>query len=408
MKIAVIGAGASGLLCGGLLGKNGDNVVIFEKGDKIGKKILITGHGRCNITNDCDIDEFISNVPRNPKFLYPALTMQSPRKTIEFFNNLGVKTKVEDKNKVFPKSDKASEVVEALYNLCINNGVKINCNEVVLDILGDEKVTGIITNKNTYTFDKVVVATGGNSYNITGSTGDGYRFAEKFEHKITDISGSLVGLVTSNNDTKECMGVSLKDIKISLVENNKKEVFKYKGDMIFTHFGISGPVVFRASSYMKDNKVYKIYLDFYDDKSVDELSHTLLKAFENNKNKSITNVLKDFLPNKIIGVILKKCNLDESTKINSITKDERNNLVENMKKFELPITQKRPINEATITRGGVSVKDINPKTMESKKVQNLYFIGEVLDVDGVTGGFNLQIAWSTAYLMANSLHTPST
>lgn len=403
MKIAVIGGGASGLLCSGLLGKKGHNVILFEKNESVGKKILITGNGRCNISNFCDNEEFLSNIPRNPKFLYTALSLQSPKETIEFFNNLGIKTKIEENNKVFPKSDKASQVVEVLLDFCKNYGVKINCNETVLDILDNEKITGIVTTKNTYEFDKVVVATGGATYVNTGSTGDGYKFAEKFQHKITDIEGSLLGLVSNNSMLKDLMGVSLKDIKLTLIENNKKEVFKEHGEMIFTHFGISGPLVFKSSAYMKSNKKYIVSLDFHRNKSKDELNHYLLKNFDNQKNKALGNTLNDFLPKKLIPIVLKECELVENMKINSVTKENREKLCEVMKNFKIVITNKRPINEATITRGGVSVKEVNPKTMESKKVSGLYFVGEVLDVDGVTGGFNLQIAWSTAYSMANHI-----
>lgn len=419
MKIAVIGAGASGLLVSGLLAKKGHNVILFEKNNIVGKKLLITGNGRCNITNSCDIDDFLLSVPKNPKFLYTALTIQPPSKTIEFFNNLGIKTKIEENNKVFPKSDKSSEVVEALYNFCKNYNVKINLSEEVIRINNKynnsiNEIESITTNKNTYKFDKIIVATGGASYKNTGSTGDGYKFAKDLNIKTTNISGSLVGLISNDKDLNDCTGLSLKNISLNLVENKisnttnntdniskkKKCVFSGVGEMIFTHFGISGPLVFKASSYMKDDKQYNIYLDFYSDKNKNELNHDLIKYFDSNKNKDIVNVLNISFPKKLIPILLKRCNLLENTKVNSLTKEQRESILNNMKEFEIPISKKRPIDEATITRGGISVKEINPKTMECKNISGLYFIGEILDVDALTGGFNLQIAWSTAYLMA--------
>lgn len=403
MKIAIIGAGASGLLASGLLAKKGYDVTLFEKNNIVGKKVLITGNGRCNITNLCDVEDFLLNVPKNPKFLYTALTSYPPTKAIEFFNNLGVKTKVEENNKVFPKSDKSSEVVDVLYNFCKNYGVKINLNEEVLNINGLEHIESIVTTKNTYKFDKVVVATGGASYKFTGSTGDGYKFAKNLNIKVTEPTGSLLGLISNDKDVHSCMGLSLKDVELSLVENSnkkKKPTFKNTGEMIFTHFGISGPLVFKASAYIKDNKTYSVYLDFHKHKTKDELNNDILKCFDNNKNKDIINVLGDFFPKKLIPIVLKKCNLAENTKINSLTKEQRDIILSNTKEFKIDITKKRPVDEATITRGGVSTKEINPKTMESKNVSGLYFIGEVLDIDALTGGYNLQIAWATAYLMS--------
>lgn len=403
MKIAIIGAGASGLLASGLLAKKGYDVTLFEKNNIVGKKVLITGNGRCNITNLCDVEDFLLNVPKNPKFLYTALTSYPPTKAIEFFNNLGVKTKVEENNKVFPKSDKSSEVVDVLYNFCKNYGVKINLNEEVLNINGLEHIESIVTTKNTYKFDKVVVATGGASYKFTGSTGDGYKFAKNLNIKVTEPTGSLLGLISNDKDVHSCMGLSLKDVELSLVENSnkkKKPTFKNTGEMIFTHFGVSGPLVFKASAYIKDNKTYSVYLDFHKHKTKDELNNDIIKCFDNNKNKDIINVLGDFFPKKLIPIVLKRCNLAENTKINSLTKEQRDIILSNTKEFKIDITKKRPIDEATITRGGISTKEINPKTMESKNVSGLYFIGEVLDIDALTGGYNLQIAWATAYLMS--------
>lgn len=400
MKIAVVGGGASGLLCSGLLGKKGHYVTLFEKNKILGKKILVTGNGRCNITNFTnDIDEFLRNIPRNPKFLYPAFTSFTPEKTVNFFNNLGVKTKVESNNKVFPVSDKSLDVVDTLYDFCKNNNVQFKLDERVLDVndVTSSSNLQIVTTRNTYNFDKVIIATGGMSYPNTGSTGDGYNMAESFGHKIIPPEASLVGLVSSDENIKKIMGISLTDVKIRLF-NEKKEVFTDTGDMIFTHFGISGPLVFRCSSFMKSKEKYRIYIDFSKEKSIDELTSNIIKIFENNKNKDIDNILNEFVPKKIIPLLLEKSDINKQTKVNIITKKQRENLCKNIKNFEIPISKKRPLEEATITRGGVSVKEINPKTMASKKNENLYFIGEVLDVDGLTGGFNLQIAWSTAYI----------
>lgn len=401
MNIAVVGAGASGLMCSGFLAKNGFNVTLFEKRERVARKLLITGKGRCNITNNCTSEEFLENIPQNSRFLYSAIKAQSPQDTIDFFEDLGVKTKTERGNRVFPKSDKSLDVIDALFEFCYENGVNIKLQEPVLDISANtDEVFRLKTEKNTYNFDKIIIATGGVSYPQTGSTGDGYKFAEKFSHKIIKPSASLVAL--NAKDTQDLMGLSLKNVEITLFEGTKP-IYKDFGEMLFTHFGVSGPLILSSSAHMKENQNYKISIDLKPALSKEELDKRLLKDFEKYNSKNLINGLVDLLPKKLIPVIIDRCQLDEFSKIHTINKKQRQKLCSVLKNFEVTITSKCSVDQAVITRGGVCVKEINPKNMESKKMPNLYFIGEILDVDGYTGGFNLQIAWSTAYLLAKSL-----
>lgn len=398
MKIAVIGGGASGLMAAGTAASYGGRVTLFEKNNMLGKKLLITGKGRCNVTNNCTMEDFMNNVPVNNKFLYSAYTNFTSEDTIEFFENMGVSLKTERGNRVFPVSDKASDIVNALKKYIKNNNVKI-VNEEVLSIEKEsENDFLIVSSKEKYVFDKVIIATGGASYPGTGSTGFGYSAAKKFGHTINDIKPSLVPLVIKEDMCKKLQGLSLKNIKLSLLKNDKI-VYSELGEMLFTHFGMSGPLVLSASSHIRDLKnKYKISIDLkpgLDEKKLDE---RILRDFSQNLNKDFSNSLSKLLPQKLIPEIIKLSGIPFDKKVNAITKGQRQSLCILIKNMQFSVEGFRPIEEAIITSGGINVKEINPKTMESKICEGLYFCGEVLDVDGYTGGFNLQIAFSTGYL----------
>lgn len=403
MKIAVIGAGASGLMASGMLAKNGHNVTVFEKKEKVGRKIVITGKGRCNVTNNCTPEEFFENVPRNSKFLYSAIRTFTPSDAIDFFEEIGLNVKTERGKRVFPVSDNALEVVDKLLAFCKDQRVKF-VNETVTKVGSHdgEQVEFLQTDKGRYDFDKIIIATGGVSYPKTGSTGDGYTFAEKFGHKIEEIEPSLVALVSQDSDLPDLMGLSLKNVKVTLKEN-EKTIFSDFGEMVFTHFGVSGPIILSASAHILKKTNHKILIDLKPALDEQTLDKRILRDFEKNMNKDFVNSLGDLLPRKLISVIIARTGIDAHLKVNFITKEQRKKLVKTLKEFEIKIDRKADIDEAIVTRGGVSVKEINPKTLESKKIKNLYFIGEVLDVDAYTGGFNLQIAWSTGYLLAQNM-----
>lgn len=401
MKIAVVGAGAAGLFASGFLAKNGHDVTVFEKRQKVGRKIAITGKGRCNITNDCSVTEYLENIPRNPKFMYSAIGAFSPSDTISFFNEIGLETKTERGKRVFPKSDNALDVVDKLLNFCRRNRVKFIF-ENVTDVCSTDgqKVDYLTTEKDRYDFDKIIIATGGISYPKTGSSGDGYKFAEKFSHKIIPLEPSLIGLVS--NDVDGLMGLALKNVKITLLQG-QKEIFSDFGEMVFTHFGVSGPTILSSSAHMIKKGEYMVAIDLKPALDENTLDKRILKDFEKNINRDFINSLDELLPKKIIPEVIFRAQIDPRAKVNLITKEQRKNLVNVIKNFKVRIIEKGNIDEAIITRGGVCVKEINPKTMESKKIKDLYFIGEVIDVDGYTGGFNLQVAWSTGYLVAQSI-----
>lgn len=402
-RVAVIGGGASGLLCAGMAAKGGCNVTLFEKKNAVGRKIAITGKGRCNVTNDCDRNTFIENVPTNPRFLYAAYSAFSSQDTMAFFEENGVKLKVERGNRVFPQSDKAFDIVDALRSFCLKNKVNI-IYEKVTDILAEDgRITGVKTDNKAYTFDKVVVATGGISYPLTGSDGDGYKFAQKTGHKIIQPKPSLVPLETKEPFVKELMGLSLKNVSVSVFDNAKnKEVFSDFGEMLFTHFGLSGPIILSASCHMKpmEKNRYTVSIDLKPALDEKTLDNRLLSEFSKAQNKNFSNVLATLLPQKLIPVFARVVNIPETKKVNVITKQERQDIIRLLKDFRCTVSSFRPIAEAIVTSGGVDTKEINPKTMESKLVSGLYFAGEVIDVDAYTGGFNLQIAFSTANLAA--------
>lgn len=406
MNVIVIGGGAAGMMAAIMSARNGNNVTILEKMRSMGRKLSITGKGRCNITNATDMENFMKNVPGNGKFLYSAFSQFTNQDVINFFNEIGVKTKVERGERVFPVSDSAMEVIDKLKKELEKRKVKVIVNSKVEEILVENGcVTGVRTEDNIYECDKVILATGGKSYPSTGSTGDGYKIAEALEHTIVKPKASLVPLELYEKDIIELQGLSLKNVSIKLIDN-QKVVYEDFGEMLFTHFGVSGPIVLSASSYLvktknieeilKSNKV-EIEIDLKPALTEEKLDARILRDFEEQKNKQFKNSLDKLLPQKLIPVIIEKTNINENKKVNEITKLERQKLVNELKHFKININGTRPIEEAIITSGGISVKEINPKTMESKLIKGLYFAGEIIDVDCLTGGYNLQVAWSTGY-----------
>ena len=396
--VIVVGGGASGLMAAGTAASLGKSTLLIEKMPRTGRKILITGKGRCNVTNNCDIETFLNNTVSNPKFLYSALRSFSPQDTMEFFEKLGVSLKTERGNRVFPISDRAMDIADALYKHCKNNSVKVLTDTVVDIVIEDETVKGVKTQFNgTIESNSVIIATGGLSYSKTGSTGDGYKFAKKIGHTVIVPRAALVGLKVKGNDHVKMQGLSLKNTALSLVKNDKI-VYRDMGEMLFTHFGISGPMVLSASSYIKDNPSdYYIQLDLKPALCTERLDERLSRDFAENINKDFVNSLNALLPQKMIDVIVSRSGIDPHKKVNQITKAERLNLVSQIKNMRFDLTGRDDIEGAIITAGGVSTNEIKPSTMESKLVKGLYFTGEVIDVDACTGGFNLQIAWSTGY-----------
>ena len=400
MKIAVVGAGASGLFASGLLAQKGEDVVVFDKNEKIGKKLFITGKGRCNLTNLCSVEDFLKNVVRGEKFLKSALYNFSSQDCVDFFENLGLKTKVERGNRVFPESDKSSDVIKALKKHC--DGVKFCLNEKVENVYFDGEKNQFVlkTNCGKYFFDKVVVATGGKSYSSTGSTGDGYKIAESFGHKITKPVSALCPIKLKNWFVKKLQGVSLKNVQLDVVADGKR--MSFFGEMLFTEDGISGPIVLSASSLVNRSEKVTLSLDFKPALTEKQLDARLLRDFEENKNKNLKNVLKGLFPMAVAEIFAKAIGMDDNKKINEITKEERAKLVENIKNFKLNFAGLYDIDAGIVTSGGVALDQINPKTFESKLQKGLYFLGEVLDVEALTGGYNLQIAWASAYSMAKN------
>ena len=403
--VAVIGAGAAGLMASYAAAQAGAQVLLFESNEKIGRKIMITGKGRCNVTNNCDRDTFLSNVPQNPRFLYSALDAFGVQDTMDFFEAQGVPLKTERGNRVFPQSDRSVDIVDALYHAMHQAGVVIK-HTPVTGIVQDETtgaVCGVTAGGRTHRADRVIIATGGKSYPLTGSTGDGYRFAQETGHTVTPLRPSLIPLVCSGTDCPRMQGLSLKNVTLTVFENNKK-LFEGFGEMLFTHFGISGPLVLSASSHMRkwDKAEYRAEIDLKPALDRQTLDKRILSDFADKQNADFRNALSALLPRKIIPIVIEHAEIDPHTKVNSITKKQRGKLLAALKQFPLTITGTRPIEEAIVTSGGVSVRQVSPKTMESKQVPGLYFAGEVLDLDAYTGGFNLQIAWSTGWLAGRS------
>lgn len=401
-KVIVIGGGAAGMIAAGTAAENGHNVILIEKNKLLGKKLLITGKGRCNITNACeDVETLLKNVITNNRFLYSAFYNFDNMQTIEFFEKLGVKTKIERGDRVFPQSDKSADVVSALERYLAKNNVEILCDTVTDIITENNHITGVVSDMGSFIpADSVILATGGLSYPATGSTGDGYKFAKKLGHTITELRPSLVPVTVAEDWITELSGLSLKNVAITVKNSKNKNIYTDFGEMMFAHFGLTGPIILSASAYMKNiqNENYTMHLDLKPALSEKQLDERILRDFSQNMNKDFSNSLNALLPKALIPVIIELCNIDPHKKINSVTAQERKRLTELLKNIEFKVTGFCPIEQAIITSGGVNVKEINPSTMESKLISGLYFAGEIIDTDAFTGGFNLQIAFSTGRL----------
>ncbi|MBQ9679887.1 MAG: NAD(P)/FAD-dependent oxidoreductase [Ruminococcus sp.] len=404
-KVIVIGAGPAGMMAAGAAAENGAQVAILEKNQRVGRKLAITGKGRCNITNYCDTDDFIAHLTANPRFLYSAVNRFTCYDTVAFFEDRGLRTKVERGNRVFPESDKAADVVDTLYDYLTDLGVEIYHKEVKGLLIEDGVVKGVRLSDREMYADAVIIACGGMSYKATGSTGDGYTFAKAAGHNITPLLPSLVPLTADDKDIPDLQGLSLKNVRLTVTDTvTDKTVYCETGEMLFTHFGISGPLVLSASAHMRAMSPgrYTANIDLKTALDFDTLDKRVLRDFAEFTNKDLINALGKLLPKKLIPVVIDRSGIDPHTKCNVLTAEQRHALVNCIKQFTVRIRSFRPINEAIVTHGGVDVKDVDPRTMESKLVKGLYFAGEVLDVDAYTGGFNLQIAYSTGRLAGES------
>ena len=401
-NVIVVGGGAAGMMAAVFAARNGQNVQLLEKNEKLGKKLFITGKGRCNITNAADIEDLFTAVISNPKFLYSGFYSFTNQQVIDFFEELGVKTKVERGERVFPVSDHSSDVIAAFSRELKSLGVSVSLHTEVKELLCEQdKVCGVLlTNGKKMKADAVIVATGGISYPSTGSTGDGYRFAREAGHKVTELLPSLVPMEVRQWYAKELQGLSLRNIEIRITDG-KKKLYEEFGEMLFTHYGVTGPVILSASSVVGKTlrkKELTLHIDLKPALSEEQLDKRILREFDANHNKQYKNSIDSLFPAKLKPVMIELSEIEPEKKVNEITKEERQRLVHLIKDFTMTLTGLRSYNEAIITKGGVSVKEIDPGTMESKKMKGLYFAGEVLDLDAVTGGYNLQIAWSTGYL----------
>lgn len=406
-KVLVIGGGAAGMFAAIFAAYNGNEVHIFEKNEKLGKKLFITGKGRCNITNASDMDTLFSSVVTNSKFLYSSFYGYTNQDVIDFFERIGVATKTERGNRVFPVSDHSSDVIAGLIRELNQLGVEIHLHTSVKRIVGREQFEYIeLQNGKRIQGDACIVATGGFSYQTTGSTGDGYRFAKEMGHEVTEIMPSLVPLEIKEWYAKELQGLSLRNVQATVMDG-KKKLYDDFGEMLFTHYGVSGPLMLSASSYIGkklQEKELRLVIDLKPALSIEQFDQRVLRDFEENMNKQFKNAIGKLFPTKLIPIMLELSGIDPDKKVNLISKEERQHFVSLIKNFEMTITGLRDFNEAIITKGGVKVKEINPATMESKLVQGLYFVGEVLDLDALTGGFNLQIAWSTGYAAGSCIY----
>ena len=411
-KVLIIGGGAAGMMAGVFAARNHHEVHILEKNEKLGKKVFITGKGRCNVTNACDTEELFPAMMSNPKFLYSSFYSFTPQDVMEFFEEAGVPLKVERGNRVFPQSDHSSDIIRALERELKKAGAKIHFHTAVKEIVKEsetDSVTGVILTDGTFMEgDAVIVATGGFSYQSTGSTGDGYRFARELGLKVTDIAPSLVPLKTKEDYIPKLQGLSLKNTGLT-IKNGKKVLYEDFGEMMFTHFGVTGPMILSASAHIgaklakAPNGELSAYLDLKPALTREQLDARILREFEAGPNKQFKNVIGVLFPSSLTPVMLELGGIPAEKKIHDISREERQHFIDLIKAFPFTITGMGEFKEAIITRGGVSVKEINPGTMESKKISGLYFAGEVLDLDAVTGGYNLQIAWSTAYLAAQAI-----
>lgn len=409
-KVIVIGGGAAGMMAAVRAARNGQEVTLLEQNEKLGKKLYITGKGRCNITNDCETEDLLNNVVRNSKFLYSAFYAFDSRKVMEFFREEGLAIKTERGGRVFPQSDHSSDVIRTLQKVLQQERVKVQLHAKVTDILvvGSERrsVSGVqLFDGTELKADNVIIATGGSSYVSTGSAGDGYRFAESLGHTVSELRPALVPFETAEKWVKDLQGLSLKNVTVS-IRKGKKLLFEELGEMLFTHFGVSGPLLISASSivndYMEDMPL-TMEIDLKPALTEEQLDKRVLRDFEENQNRQFKNALSKLFPAKLIPVIISLSEIAAEEKVNTISREKRMGFVRLMKHFPLTLQKFRGFNEAIITRGGVSIREVNPSTMESKLISGLYFAGEVLDLDALTGGFNLQIAWSTGYLAGDSI-----
>jgi predicted Rossmann fold flavoprotein len=399
----VVGGGPAGLFAAYNAAIGGNRVLLLEKNDRCGKKLDITGKGRCNVTNACNNEEFLNNVIANPRFLMSALSRFNTEDTVAFFESLGVKTKVERGNRVFPESDNAHDITKALVDAAITVGVEIKRKRVSAILTENGKIKGVRCQSEEILASNVIIACGGASYPKTGSDGSGHRLAESVGHKITEIRPSLVPLTSPDKLCRDCMGLSLRNVGLTFYGNGKKPIYKEQGEMMFTHFGLTGPVILSASAHLQGQYPCVVYIDLkpaLDEKTLDK---RLLRDFSEIPNKELKNAFSALMPSKLIEPFIALTGIDPETRINALTKEQRAKILSLMKAMPVRVNGTRPIDEAIVTGGGVDCREIDPKTMQSKLIAGLYFAGEVMDVDAYTGGFNLQIAFSTAYVAGNSI-----
>lgn len=400
-RICVVGGGPAGMMAAGTAYLYGADVTIFESMPFLGKKLAITGKGRCNVTNASGIQELLDNITKNPRFLYSALCTYTPDDVMSTFENLGVTLKVERGNRVYPASDKAKDIVDAMRKYC--EGARV-IHEKVKKIYSNENGTFTVKTDKDYTFDRVILATGGKSYPLTGSDGSGYRLATALGHSVTELTPSLIPITSPSKLCPDMQGLSLKNVAIKILDQSNNVLYTDFGEMMFTHFGVTGPMILSASAHLRNRDIATLTLSIDLKPALDEktLDARLLNDFKQNANKDFVNSLSGLLPSKMISPFISVTGIDERKKINAITKEERKIILSTLKDFRIPLSAFRPIEEAIVTSGGIEVKEINPKTMESKITPGFYFAGEVIDVDAYTGGFNLQIAFSTGYLAGKS------
>ena len=399
--LIVVGGGPAGMFAAITAARNGAKVLLLEKNDRLGKKLLITGKGRCNVTNDCPAEEVLRNTPRNGRFLYSAMTAFPPESTKQFFENQGCPLKTERGNRVFPQSDRSASILDSLKKALTDQGVTVKTGRVRQILTLEGAVSGVRTDGDEYTAPSVILATGGASYPATGSTGDGYAMAQKLGHRVIPAQGSLVPLETAGEDCRRMQGLSLRNVGVRLLDARGKVLYRDFGELLFTHFGVSGPTVLSASCHLKGEGCCLV-IDLKPALEEGKLDARILRDLELYQNRTMENALTDLLPRSMIPVVLDRLEIDPAMQANSLTKEKRRALVGLLKAFRVEITGKRPVAEAIITSGGVKVSEIDPKTMEPKLVPGLFFAGEVIDCDAYTGGFNLQIAWATAFAAGRS------
>ena len=407
-KVLIIGGGAAGMFASIFAARNGNEVHVFEKNEKLGKKLFITGKGRCNLTNACDMDTLFANMVSNEKFLYSSFYGYTNQDVIDFFESIGLSVKIERGNRAFPESDHSSDVIKALEREMRAQGVQIHLYAKVKSVVAEEGRFAALemADGSRIEGDACIIATGGMSYQTTGSTGDGYEFARRLGHSVTELLPSLVPMETKEDFVPSMMGLSLRNVQASVFDE-KKELYSDFGEMLFTHFGVSGPLMISASAYvgkyLKKGKELSLVIDLKPALSEEQLDARVLREFEENHNKQFKNAVNGLFPAKMIPVMIHLSGIDPEKKVNVISREERQQFVHIIKHFTLTLTRLREFKEAIITRGGIKVKEVNPSTWESKLVEGLYFAGEVLDLDALTGGFNLQIAWSTAYAAGSNI-----